>query len=93
MEPEKQATERETPPRPGRTPPGPELRALLVELADALKVARVSVDDLVGDLTADRWQGLLLGNSSQCRRSEGPPGPTRYASRSSASDMPECSGQ
>jgi hypothetical protein len=72
MQPEEQATERETPARPGRTPPGPELRALLAELTDALKVVRVSVDDLVGELTADRWQGLLLENSFHYRRSEGP---------------------
>jgi hypothetical protein len=88
MEPEKQATERETPPRPGRTPPSPELRALLVELMDTLKVARVSVDDLASDLAADRWQGLLLGNFFQCRPTAGLPRPTWQANRRSAGETP-----
>ncbi len=43
--------------RPARTGPDPELRALLVRLVDTLEVTRITVDDLVRDLTSDRWQG------------------------------------
>jgi hypothetical protein len=93
MEPKKQATEHETLLRPGRTPPGPELRALLVELADTLKVARVSVDDLVRDLTADRWPGLLPGSSFPGRPTEEAAGPIRQANRRSADETPGWGGQ
>jgi hypothetical protein len=42
--------------RPARPVPDPEFRALLVKLVDALRVTSSTVDDLVEDLTSDRWE-------------------------------------
>ena len=61
MDPDKHGAKRDIPPLQGLTPPTPELRALLAELAQTLRVTRTPVDDLATDLAAERW--ITPGNS------------------------------
>jgi hypothetical protein len=61
MDSDKHGAKRDIPPPQGLTPPTPELRALLTELAETLRVTRASIDDLATDLAAERW--ITPGNS------------------------------